>query len=211
MSIKDLKEQQREQRRKYILDVAEKLFFIYGYDDISMNDISYEIGLNKAIIYRYFKNKESLYFAVVSRGVEIFSELLKSKVSQGKTGIDKLEQAGRAYFEFYNNYPEYHELYLYSKSKRFKSREIEYSGKIDSMVKDIMKTICDAIQQGIQDGTMRKKLNPMQVAVFMAVTAERIVELSPDTLNILEKQGIDHEKFIEDSMDLWKHMVTNPL
>ncbi len=209
MSVKNLKEQKKEQRRKYILEVAEKLFFIHGYDDISMNDISHEIGLNKAVIYRYFKNKESLYFAVVLRGVDIFSDMLKSKVHQGKTGIEKLEQAGRAYFEFYDKYPDYHGAYLYSRSKRFEFKENEYVPQIDSLVKDITKTICDAIQEGIQDGTMRKSLNPTQVAVFIALTAERIVDLSPETLNILKKQGISHEDFIEKSMDLWKHMVMN--
>ncbi|MBU4536354.1 MAG: TetR/AcrR family transcriptional regulator [Euryarchaeota archaeon] len=207
----NLKEQKREQRRKYILDVAEKLFFIYGYDDVSMNDISHEIGLNKTVIYRFFKNKEALYFAVVLRGVLIFSEMLKSKVHQGKTGIGKLQNAGRAYFEFYKKYPEYHDAYLYSKSKRFSPKNIEASSEINSHFDDIMKTICDVIQEGIQDGTMRKNLNPLEVAVFVAVTAERIVELSPETVNLLEKQGINHEKFIDDAMDLWRHMVMNPL
>lgn len=210
MSV-SLKEQKMEQRRKYILDMAEKLFFIYGYDDVSMNDISQEIGLNKAVIYRFFKNKETLYFAVVLRGVLIFCKMLKSKVQQGKSGIEKLENAGRAYFEFYKNYPEYHDAYLYSKSKRFSYQEIEYSSVINSYVDDIMKTICDVIQEGIQDRTIRKNLNPLEAAVFIAITAERIVQLSPDTVNLLEKQGINHEKFIDDTMDLWKHMVMNPL
>lgn len=209
MPDKDLKKQKKEQRRKYIVDVAEKLFFIYGYDDVSMNDISREVGLNKSIIYRYFKNKESLYFAVVLRGVVIFHELIKSKVQGGKNGIEKLEQAGRAYFEFYQKYPEYHDAYLYSKSKRFSFQEIDYSQQIDSLVKEITKSICDAIQEGIQDGTMRRDLDPLPVAVFIAVTAERIVELSDNTINHLEEQGISHEKFIDDAMDLWKHMVMN--
>lgn len=211
MSVKDLKKQKKEQRRKYILDIAEKLFFIHGYDDVSMNDISYEVGLNKATIYRYFKNKESLYFSIVLRGMGIFNEMLKSKVRDGKTGIEKLELAGRAYFEFYKNYPDYHDAYLYSKSKRFEFKEIEHSSQIDSLAKDVMKIICDAIKEGIDDKTMRNSLNPVQVAVFVAVTAERIVELSPQTLNLLEKQEISHEKFIDDSMDLWKHMVMNHL
>lgn len=210
MSV-SLKEQKREQRRKYILDIAEKLFFTYGYDDVSMNDISHEIGLNKTVIYRFFKNKETLYFAVVLRGVLIFSEMITSKVKQGKTGIEKLENSGRAYFEFYKKYPEYHDAYLYSKSKRFSYKKNEYSNEIDSYVNDIMKTICNAIQEGINDGTMRKNLNPLEVAVFIALTAERIVELSPGTVNLLEKHDINHEKFIDDAMDLWKQMVMNPV
>ena len=65
VSTQDIREQKKEQRRKYILNVAEKLFFMKGYNDVSMNDIAREAGLNKSVIYRYFKNKESLYFAIV--------------------------------------------------------------------------------------------------------------------------------------------------
>jgi TetR/AcrR family transcriptional regulator len=209
MSTEGIMEQRKEQRRKYILNVAEKLFFLKGYDEISMNDIAREAGLNKSIIYRYFKNKESLYFAIVLRGTLIFNKMFKEKVELQETGIKKLEEAGRAYFEFYKEYPDYHDAYLYSRSKRFELKEIEYAPEIDSLTKDIMKIICDAIKEGIDDKTMRKDLKPMEVAVFIAVTAERIVRLSPNTLSVLESHGINHEQFIEDSMDLWKHMVMN--
>lgn len=209
MLNEDIKEKKKEQRRKYILDVAEKLFFIEGYDDISMNDIAREVGLNKSVIYRYFKNKESLYFAIVLRGTKIFNKMFKEKIKLKETGIEKLEETGRAYFEFYKKYPDYHEAYLYFRSKRFEQKEIEYYHEIDLLTTDIMKMICDAIKEGIDDGTIRKGLKPMEVAVFVALTAERIVRLSPSTLNILEIHGINHDQFIEDSMDLWKHMVMN--
>ena len=211
MTQKNLKKEKNEQRSNYILDVAEKLFFLGGYDDVSMNDISHAVGLNKATIYRYFKNKESLYFAIVLRGVMIFIEILKSKVESGATGIEKLEKAGWAYFEFYKKYPNYYDAYLYSKSKRFQFKEIEYASQINSMTNEVMKIICNAIQEGIEDGTMRKSLKPTPVAVFIAKTAERIVDLSPETLKVLENQGINHDDFIEESMDLWIHMVMNYL
>jgi TetR/AcrR family transcriptional regulator len=209
VSTEDKREQKKEERRKYILNIAEKLFFLRGYDDVSMNDIASEVGLNKSVIYRYFKNKESLYFAIVLRGTKIFNKMFKEKVKVKETGLEKLEEAGRAYFEFYKEYPDYHDAYLYSRSKRFELKEIEYYIEIDLLTKDIMKIICDSIQEGIDDGTMRKGLKPMEVAVFIALTAERIVRLSPSTLNFLESQGINHEQFIEDSMDLWKRMVMN--
>jgi len=211
MSTEDMREQRKEQRRKYVMNIAEKLFFRKGYDEVSMNDIANEAGLNKSIIYRYFKNKESLYFAIVLRGTRIFNKMFKENVKLQKTGIKKLEEAGRAYFEFYKNYPDYHDAYLYSRSQRFEFKEIEYAPEIDLLTKEIMKTICNAIQEGINDGTIRKDVKPMEVAVFIAVTAERIVRLSFNTLNVLKSQGISHEQFMEDSLDLWKHMVMNSI
>lgn len=207
MSIKEIREREKEQRRNYILDVAEELFFSRGYDDVSMNQIAQDVGLNKATLYLYFKNKESIYFAIVLRGVRIFKELLKNKVKLGVTGIDKLEEAGRAYFTFYKEYPYYHDAYLYYKSKRFQNSKDEYAIQIESFTGNIMIIICNAIQEGIKDGTIREDVKPIEVAVFVAVTAERIVGLGPSVLKVLESHGISHEQFIEDSMDLWKHMV----
>ncbi|MFA0833037.1 MAG: TetR/AcrR family transcriptional regulator [Methanobacterium formicicum] len=207
MSIKEIRKREKKQRRDYILNMAEELFFSRGYDDVSVNQIAQDVGLNKATLYLYFKNKESLYFAIVLRGVRIFKEMLKNRVEVGVTGIGKLEEAGRAYFAFYKDYPDYHDAYLYYKSKRFQNSADEYAIQIESATANIMIIICNAIQEGIGDGTIREGVKPIEVAVFVAVTAERIVGLGPTTLKVLESQGITHEQFIEDSMDLWKHMV----
>ncbi|WP_321422820.1 TetR/AcrR family transcriptional regulator [uncultured Methanobacterium sp.] len=207
MSIKEIRKREKKQRRDYILNVAEELFFSKGYDDVSMNQIAQDVGLNKATLYLYFKNKESIYFAIVLRGVRIFKEILKNRVELGITGIGKLEEAGRAYFAFYKDYHDYHDAYLYYKSKRFQNSADKYAIEIESLTANIMIIICNAIQEGIKDKTIRENVKPIEVAVFVAVTAERIVGLGPSTLKVLESQGITHEQFIEDSMDLWKHMV----
>lgn len=94
MPFTNLKEQEKEQRRSYILDAAEKLFFPMGYDNVSMDDIANEIGLNKATIYLYFKNKESLFFAVVLRGARILNAMIKDNIKKCITGIEILDAIG---------------------------------------------------------------------------------------------------------------------
>jgi AcrR family transcriptional regulator len=76
LSIKEIKEQEKERRRSYILDTAEKLFFSKGYDNVSMDDIANEVELSKATLYLYFKDKESLYFGVVNRGIKILRAMI---------------------------------------------------------------------------------------------------------------------------------------
>ena len=208
VSIKEIRKREKEERRKYILDVAEEQFFSRGYDDVSMNGIAREVGLNKATLYLYFKNKESIYFAIVLRGVQIFKKMFKERVGSGETGIKKLEETGLAYFEFYKDYRDYHDTYLYFKSKRFVKSADEYAIQIETLTKDIMIIIFNAINEGIDD-VQSGKINPIEVGCLLVVTAERIVDLGPDVLNVLATHGISHEQFIEDSMNLWRHMVMN--
>lgn len=119
MSIADWKEREKEQRRKYITDAAEKLFFSRGYDNVTMDDIAKEVGLTKKSIYLYFKNKESLFFIVVLRGTRILNALVKEYTKRGRTGFDSLWEIGHAYYSFARKYPEYNRACNYFFSGRF--------------------------------------------------------------------------------------------
>jgi AcrR family transcriptional regulator len=79
LSIKEIKKREKEQRREYILDKAEKLFFSLDYDNVSMNQIAQEVGLHKATLYLYFNNKESIYFAIVLREFEFSRKYSKTR------------------------------------------------------------------------------------------------------------------------------------
>ena len=124
MSIADWKEQEKEQRRNYITDAAEKLFFSRGYDNVTMDDIAKEVGLTKKSIYLYFKNKESLYFAIVLRGTRILNSLVRENTKEGKTGFDCLWEIGHAYYTFVKNYPDYNRACNYFYSERFDTEKI---------------------------------------------------------------------------------------
>lgn len=56
-----------EERKKEILDVAEKLFAEKGFDYTSTNDILNEIGIARGTLYYHFKSKEDILDAVIDR------------------------------------------------------------------------------------------------------------------------------------------------
>ena len=105
--MKEIKEQEKEQRRNHILDTAEKLFFSKGYDNVSMDEIANELEINKATLYIYFKNKESLFLAIVLRGVKIMHTMISKEVRDDRTGIETLSAIATAYLTFVNNYRDY--------------------------------------------------------------------------------------------------------
>jgi AcrR family transcriptional regulator len=58
----------REEAKKRILEVAEKVFKEKGYFKSSMNDIAKELGISKGSIYQYFDSKAQLLGALYSGG-----------------------------------------------------------------------------------------------------------------------------------------------
>jgi AcrR family transcriptional regulator len=56
-----------ELRRGELLDCAQRLFLMRGYDNASLNDVIAEAGVSKGAFYHYFASKEALLEALAER------------------------------------------------------------------------------------------------------------------------------------------------
>jgi methyltransferase (TIGR00027 family) len=213
LSIKEIKNQEKERRRNYILDAAEKLFFSKGYDNVSMDDIANEVELSKAALYLYFKDKESLFFSIVLRGARILNAMIEEETKDCKNGVEILDAIGAVYFEFVNKYPDYNQAYLYFRSGRF---AIEDSEDVNEIAKEILKLrqetfviTCNAIKSGIDEGLIRRDLNPVEMTIFLTLITKGIAEMRSDFKKVLEKQGISQYQFCVDVDGFIHHMLMN--
>lgn len=67
-----------KERRNEILDVANHLFLIKGFEATSTNDIIEEVGIARGTLYYHFKSKEDIMDALIERiSVSIFDEAKK--------------------------------------------------------------------------------------------------------------------------------------
>jgi len=156
------KELEYQLRREFIVEVAQKLFYKHGYENVTLNQVAKQADYTKATLYTYIRSKEDLYMEVYSIGLQKRFEYLKQEMLKGETGLDKIKLFGKAYFEFYRTNPEvlYHQQYI-------DYREISPE-KIDNKLKERFKKInvdsymivVDALKEGIADGTINKKLDP---------------------------------------------------
>jgi len=138
MSIAERKEREKEQRRSDILGAAEKLFFARGYDNVTMDDIAKAVELNKATLYLYFRDKESLYFTVVLRGVTILNAWVRESESRAVSGSEKLWEIGRAYSSFAKEYPDYNRAYNYFYSGRFNLEGVTHPDELSGSLLQVM-------------------------------------------------------------------------
>ena len=207
MSLAKWKEREREQRQNDIIDAARKLLIDRDFDEISMDEIAREVGL-----YLYFKNKESLYFAIVLRGIRIWDQMIKEEVEKGNTGLEKFIAYGNANREFSTKYPDYFRL-LYSPSsikKQFDMDKMNSSGEfqeVKELFKEIMSVGINSIQKGIDDGEIRPEVDPVEAAVLLSVIFNGKVNMGDWAKEILENRGIGEEKFSSDIGDLFLYML----
>lgn len=55
-----------EERKNEIVEIAERLFRVKGYDKCTVNEIINEVGIAKGTFYHYFKTKEEVLDTIVS-------------------------------------------------------------------------------------------------------------------------------------------------
>ena len=66
-----------DERGQRLLDIAARLILRYGYDKTSMQDIALEAAVSKSTLYHYWKNKEELFQALITREtLRMFDEWL---------------------------------------------------------------------------------------------------------------------------------------
>ena len=94
-----------------------------------MEDIAREVELNKATLYLYFENKETLFATVVLRGIGILKEKYRECMEKQVPGIVKVALMGKAYYQFSQEYPDYLRLIHFYGSERF-SKENPYTAEI---------------------------------------------------------------------------------
>ena len=68
----------QQDRAARILDSARRAFAENPFDEVLIEDVARQAGVGKGTIYRYFPDKESLYFAVIFQGIEELKEQIRS-------------------------------------------------------------------------------------------------------------------------------------
>jgi AcrR family transcriptional regulator len=86
-----LKEKQRQEREKLILQAAEEVFLEKGYYEASMEEIATRVGIAKGTVYLHFPGKEELVAAILSRNLESFIQGIDAVLAPQPTAKAKLE------------------------------------------------------------------------------------------------------------------------
>ena len=207
MSKLPRREREKLQRRREIIDAAEKRFLEKGFDGVSMDEIACDLELSKPTLYLYFRNKESLYLAVVLRGMLILRDTFKDAVTQEKTGIKKVATFIRALcLDYVRKHPDYYRLLVVAREQRFmtmlRKHEIEDGDKFGNMAMELLTFLTDAIKLGIYDGTIRDDLDPLQTAIFLVVASESVIQIAPEYQDLLTRRNLTLSEYLQHSIDV---------
>jgi len=179
---------QPEESRAAILKAAEKEFAEQGVAGARTDAIARAAKVNKALIYYYFQDKDSLYAAVLDTAFAGLKAQVFTALDSDLSPRDKLIAYVSVYFDFLAAHPLYPRL---MQREMMRARDGE-SSIIDKIVKDSLRPIfgkvAGVLQAGMARGEFRKvdpvHFVPSMVAMIVfyfssAPVIQRIVRFDP--------------------------------
>ncbi|NYB27463.1 MAG: TetR/AcrR family transcriptional regulator [Methanobacteriaceae archaeon] len=188
-------QRKKEEKRKTILDAAEKLIAEDGFRDMTMDQVAKDADVAKGTVYLYFKNKNSLCAAVNARINKELNQVIKEKMDLYQTGLEKVVASGTATVEFclknMQKWKAITELY----QMKFKDPEDPNVKEFLYEVNNMVQMMANGYRQGIKEGTIREDLDPVPTAIFNRMAFSNAITPTTEQNMLLKMNNINMQHY----------------
>ncbi len=162
---------QPEESRAAILHAAAHEFAEHGIAGARTDAIAREAGVNKALLYYYFKDKETLYGAVLDQAFSGMKANVFQALDSDLPPREKILAYAGAYFDFIAANPIYPKL---MQREMMRARE-GTSVHLDRLIKTYFKPIYHRVGKVLQRGIAEHEFRPVDPAHFVSSMVAIIV------------------------------------
>jgi AcrR family transcriptional regulator len=106
MAAIEKRENEREYRRRQIIEAAKRVFFAQGFRSTTMDMVAKEAALAKGTLYLYFNTKEELYISLVEEGFILLHDRFAKLPKRGLTFEDFMWAMMDSYIQFTIEHPD---------------------------------------------------------------------------------------------------------
>jgi len=184
----------RGQRRAEILEVAEKLFASGRFHEVTLDDIAREAKVGKGTIYRYFKDKDDLFFQTLTVGFDELCGLLERNIPESAPFEEQLLSACRQIHAFFEGRRPTVQMMAGQENRlahrgRFRQRFSAHRERLDAAIAAI-------IARGVAEGKVRRDIPPILLARILMGMQRVWVRDTAGVPTRLRNLEVVHELFL---------------
>jgi AcrR family transcriptional regulator len=155
-----------EERKKELIDIAEKLFILKGYEQTAVSDIVKEAHVAQGTFYYYFKTKEEILDVITDRyigyNVKGYEKIANEK---GPDALEKIIKIFQFSSSFRNNR---HGLIQYIHEDKNAHLHLKFERKLPVMIAEPLSKI---ITQGVQEKMFDTAFPQEAAKAFIGISA----------------------------------------
>ena len=196
--------EEKEARRKQIVDAAEEVYADKGWDELTIDMVARRARLSRALVYVYFKDKFDLHCAICERSLLLLGDRFEQAALRHSRGRDQVEALGRSYVAFSQEVPHYFQAL--ARFEAHSPTHVEGDGESNEaacMVAGdrVHAVMVASITLGMKDGSIRADLgNPYLTAVTLWGFMHGIIQIAATKANMLAADGISTQQLIDHAL-----------
>lgn len=214
MGLEERRRQEKEIRRKDIVDAAERVFFSKGYENASMDEVAKEAEFSKRTVYVYFSSKEQIYFEIMIRGYRLLIEMIEKSFREDRpqNAPEELRCIFFTFFRFSEEYPEYFRAIMEYETKDSDGRTgVEDASKAECyrLGEQIFGYLSHALQKGVEEGSLRGGLESEKAALILWACTIGVFNTGEKKGDYLKNyHQVDPKEFVTESFDLIMRLIS---
>jgi AcrR family transcriptional regulator len=143
-----------EYRRDALLQAATRVFGMYGFDCATMEQIAQEADVAKGTTYLYYRSKQTIYDAALSRGLAELDDWTREAVERASNLHDAIAAFVTARARYFFEHRDFFRMYVAAIARQItsvKPRASEFQALVDRQTRRLE----DAIRRGVSRGEIR--------------------------------------------------------
>jgi AcrR family transcriptional regulator len=171
--------------------VAMKCFSKYGLDKTTLDDIAKEVGLNKASLYYYYKNKEDIFLEVAIREGQDFLASLQAKTLVKRNTEERVTFYLLERINYYKNILNMNRVSVETLHKMLP----RFFELFDSIVREEVKFLAKIIREGVKKKELTN-VNPDRLASSLIAMNDALKHHAEHKAILKNQDEIDYSQIL---------------
>jgi TetR/AcrR family transcriptional regulator len=164
------REREKLRQRQEMLAAALKLFSEKGFHNVSMHEIAWKSEFAIGTLYKFFKNKEDLYKALMLEQADKFGEALTKAIEGPDDEIEKLRNYVRTKGQMFRDNVSMVRLYF----AETRGASFNITAGLDREIRDRYSHFLEALALIFKSGIDRKRFVKIADPYYLAVAIESL-------------------------------------
>lgn len=160
------REREKLRQRKEMLAAALGLFSEKGYHNVSMHEIAQKAEFAIGTLYKFFKNKEDLYKALMLDQANKFDDELTKAIKEPDDEIEKLRNYARAKGELFRANASMIRLY-FAETRGASFNVMALDSEIRERYYQFLQTLASVFERGIRRKRFKNIADPYYLAIAL--------------------------------------------
>jgi len=160
------REREKLRQRKEMLAAALGLFSQKGYHNVSMQEIAQKAEFAIGTLYKFFKNKEDLYKALMLEQANKFDDELTKAIKEPDDEIEKLRNYARAKGELFRANVSMIRLY-FAETRGASFNVMALDSEIRQQYYQFLQTLASVFERGIRRKRFKNIADPYYLAIAL--------------------------------------------